>query len=74
MRRCFVLFQTFLKVGRTGRFRRAQVRHCGGLAAPEPLRDALPTWESATCQSLLGWVPALEPTAALPVDFSVPSR
>lgn len=43
MRRCFVLFQMFLKVGRTGRLQRAKVRHCGGLAAPGPLRDALPT-------------------------------
>lgn len=43
MRGCFVLFQMFLKVGWTGRLQRAKVRHCGGLAAPGPLRDALPT-------------------------------
>ena len=43
MRGYFVLFQMFSKVGRTGRVQRAKVRHCGGLAAPGPLRDALPT-------------------------------
>lgn len=68
MRGCFVLFQMFLKVERTGRLQRAKVRHGGGLAAPGPLRDALLT------EYILPESPRLGPTAALPVYLSVPGR